>query len=243
MSVSSSELTKSGKYIIFGIADDLYGLEVGKLKEVFQTNKILKLPRTSELLAGIVNLRGVIISIFDLSILLWGKKTEIKSKASKGVPSDQLVNVLLTTIKGQEIGILVDHIHHLGEVTKFDEKSIPELEKKGFLNTSVITKVGLLDDERKIFVLDLEGLLTDYVSSTRQKAAPQKDDDLNFDFSQYTLPDPEESFENQLPEEEVSYSDTEIEMLKLPEEDEEELDEFDFDEEASKKKKKKSKKY
>ncbi|MFX0086728.1 MAG: chemotaxis protein CheW [Candidatus Hodarchaeota archaeon] len=239
MPVSSSELNKSGKYLIFGIADDLYGLEVGKLKEVFQTDRILKLPRTSELLAGIVNLRGVIISVFDLSILLWGKKLGVKSKGSNGAQSDQLVNVLLTTIKGQEVGILVDHIHHLGEITKFDEKNTAELEKKGFLNTSVITKVGQLEDERKIFVLDLVGLLTDYVSSTKRKVAIQKDDDLDFDFSQYTLPDPEESFDNQIPNQEDSYSDTDIEMFKLPEEDEETFNEFDFEEKASKKKKSK----
>jgi purine-binding chemotaxis protein CheW len=237
MSISPSELTQSGKYIIFGIADDLFGLEVVNLKEVFQTDKILKLPRTSELLAGIVNLRGVIISIFDLSILLYGKKPEIRSKVSNGTSSDQTLSVLLTTIKGQEVGILVDHIHHLGEITSFEDKNNAELDEKGFLNSSIITKVGVLEDEQKIFVLDLEGLLTGYVSSPKRKLARQESDDLDFDFSQYTLPDPEESFESQIPEQEESNYDSDIEMLKLPEEEEETVDDFDFEEKPPKNKK------
>ncbi|MHA2074718.1 MAG: chemotaxis protein CheW, partial [Candidatus Hodarchaeales archaeon] len=119
MSVSSSELTQAGKFIIFGIADDLFGLEVDNLKEVFQTNNILQLPRTSELLAGIVNLRGVIISVFDLSMLLWGNASQSLSDKTSVDVSEITMNILLTTIKEQDVGILVDHIYHLGEITSF----------------------------------------------------------------------------------------------------------------------------
>jgi len=235
MSVSTSKLIQSEKYIIFGIAEDLYGLEVENLKEVFQTEKILKLPRTSDILAGIVNLRGVIISVFDLSILLWGKESQISSQS---LGSDQIRNVLLITIKNQDVGILVDQIYHLGEIQKFEKKSKANLQKRGFLNDSIIKKIGILDDKKNVFILDLEGLLTSHVSAPKTpKISPQDDDVLDFDLNQYTLPDPEDSS----PEKNLNDIDLEMDMLKLPVDDQEDPDVFNIEEDHKEKPKAKPK--
>lgn len=240
MAVSSSELTQAGKYIIFGIADDLYGLEVDNLKEVFQTDEILKLPRSSDLLAGIVNLRGVIISVFDLSMLLWGTESRSKSEQKSLNTSDLTMNILLITIKEQDVGILVDQIHHLGEITKFKDKDVAELQNKGFLNSSFITKVGFIEDNRSALILDLAGLLTGYVSRSKPQLQLQDDENLDFDFNQYTLPNAEESLESEKTEEEDSDSD--IEMVKLPDDEQEVKDDIDFVGETKTEEKKKSKK-
>ena len=239
MSISSSKLTQSVKYIIFGIADDLYGLEVENLKEVFQTEKILKLPRTSDILAGIVNLRGVIISVFDLSILLWGKESQVSSQSSD---SDQLRNVLLITIKNLDVGILVDQIYHLGEIKEFDKKSKADLKKRGFLNDSIIKKIGILDDKRNVFILDLEGLLTSYVSAPKtSKVIPQDDEFSDIDFNQYTLPDPEDSFSEENLKDTDLGVDLDIDKLKLPEDEQEDPDFSNFEEDKKKKVTKKTK--
>ncbi len=237
MSVSSSELTQAGKYIIFGIADDLYGLEVDNLKEVFQTEKILKLPRTSDILAGIVNLRGVIISVFDLSMLLWGKESRLRSEQEIKDDSGLTMNILLITIKEQDVGILVDRIHHLGELTSIKSMTSAEMKEKKFLNSSFITKVGYIEDDKAVFILDLAGILTGYVSSPKPQLALQDDEVLDFDFSQYTLPEQEESLEPEKTAIVETDSESDIEILKLPEDEQEVIDNFDFEKETTTKKK------
>ena len=241
MSVSSSKLTQKGKFIIFGIAKDLFSVEVNNLKEVFQTDRILQLPRTSKVLAGIVNLRGTIISVFDLSMLLWGNESEYLSVKLEDKSSKKVMNVLLMNIKGQDMGILVDYIHQLGEISKFEKKNEVKLEKKGFLDSSIIKNIGILEDTKKVFILELEGLLTGYVPTPKEKKYTLEEDD-DFDFSQYTLPDPEELTEEKQSEESSSDTDLDLEMLKLPDDDSETVDEFDFENKGTEMIKKKSKK-
>ena len=122
------------RHLIFRIADDLYGLEVHYLKEVFQTGNILKLPRTSAVLEGIVNLRGYIVSIFNLSVLLLGEDSPRKASSSSTTSNI----VLLVTIQGQDVGILVDQIQQLDTITDFKVKNNSYFQDKELLNPELI---------------------------------------------------------------------------------------------------------
>lgn len=187
--MATSTIQETEKYLIFKVAEDLYGLDVTYLKEVFQTKKILKLPRTSEILAGIVNLRGYIVSIFDLYKVLWGfdsrSDTELLEESEF---SSQAKIVLLLTIKNQEVGILADQIYQLTEISEFGTKDTTFFKGRELQNDSLITKMGLLDDNQEVFILNLDVLLSGYVVPTKIQKAPDPEDD-DFDFDRYTLPD------------------------------------------------------
>ena len=202
------------RHLIFRISNDLYGLEVQYLKEVFQTGNILKLPRTSSVLEGIVNLRGYIVSIFNLSVLLWGEDSCKKEEISSINGSHSNI-ILLVTIKDQDIGILVDQIHQLDTITDFKAKDNSYFQGRELLNPSLISKVGFLDDKQNVFILNLEELLGDFVTSRKpgKKKTSTSDDDFDFDFDQYTLPDPEESSEKST---EASQN-FDLEQLNFPE--------------------------
>ncbi len=244
--VLQSGKTKN-RHLIFGIADDLYGLEVHYLKEVFQSGDILKLPRTSSVLEGIVNLRGYIVSIFNLSVLLWGTESSKEEETTSKIESNSNI-ILLVTVKNQDIGILVDQIHQLDTITEFKGKDDSYFHERELLNPSLVSKIGLLDDKQAVFILDLEGLLEDFVTSRKseKKKITSRDEDFNFDFDQYTLPDPDESPEK-APTEAIANFD--IDQLKFPENlktdefDQTVLDKVDIEKKGGKgKKKPKSKK-
>jgi purine-binding chemotaxis protein CheW len=54
------------KLIIFRLNREWYGVEITKVKEVIKVGKITYLPSCPEHIAGIVNLRGYILSVTDL---------------------------------------------------------------------------------------------------------------------------------------------------------------------------------
>jgi purine-binding chemotaxis protein CheW len=56
-------------FIVFRLAREWYGVEIAKVKEVIKAGKITFLPSSPEHIAGIVNLRGNILSVTDLKAI------------------------------------------------------------------------------------------------------------------------------------------------------------------------------
>ncbi len=194
--VSSIEKEQAESYLIIRVFNDLYGFEIQYLKEVFLTENISKLPRTSTILEGIVNLRGSIVSIFNLSILLWGSENHIKDK----IPSKTAIKrniILLVTIKKQDVGILVDQVLRLEPISDLIDKDKSYFKGKKLGNPSSISQIGFLNDKQPVFILDLEALLASFISSTKPSKGDKKvEGEEEFDFSQYTLPDPDSESES-----------------------------------------------
>ncbi|MHA1975330.1 MAG: chemotaxis protein CheW [Candidatus Hodarchaeales archaeon] len=187
--MSSTLAQNSEKYLIFSILNNNFGLKINQIKEVFQTDKILKLPKTSAVLSGITNLRGYILSVFDLSVLLWG--SESRNKEDKSQKTDQH-NILVVTIQGQDIGILVDHINRIEEITEFTTPDTSVLDGKELEDSSLITKMGVLTDESNILIVDPENALGSYFTAVKSPDETKGDEqDFDFDFDQYTLPEEE----------------------------------------------------
>jgi purine-binding chemotaxis protein CheW len=55
--------------IVFRLDREWYGVEITKVKEVIKVGKITYLPSSSEHIAGIINLRGNILSVTDLKTI------------------------------------------------------------------------------------------------------------------------------------------------------------------------------
>jgi purine-binding chemotaxis protein CheW len=55
--------------IVFRLSREWYGVEITKVKEVIKVGKITYLPSSPEHVAGIVNLRGKILSVTDLKTI------------------------------------------------------------------------------------------------------------------------------------------------------------------------------
>ncbi len=192
--MSSATSQNSEKYLIFKIMNNDFGLSINQIKEVFQTNNILKLPKTSEVLSGITNLRGYILSVFDLSVLLWGSKNGGSTKHSLEIDQN---NILVITIQGQDIGILVDQINRIEEISEFVEPDSSILGGKDLEDTSLITKIGVLDEESNIMIINPENTLGRYFTTVKAPDETKSvEDDFDFDFDQYTLPD-DESYESE----------------------------------------------
>jgi purine-binding chemotaxis protein CheW len=189
ISMSTTTMQISDRYLIFSILKDTYGIKIDQIKEVFQTDKILKLPKTSEVLSGITNLRGYILSVFDLSVLLWGPERNMTEKDSQITEQH---NILVVTIHGQDIGILVDEIKQLSEITEFSTPDTSLLGGKELEDPSLITKIGVLSDQSNILIVDPKNALGNYFIAVKSPDETKVDDEeIDFDFDQYTLPDEE----------------------------------------------------
>jgi purine-binding chemotaxis protein CheW len=94
------------RLIVFRLSQEWYGVEITKVKEVIKVGKITYLPSCPDHIAGIVNLRGYILSVTDLKPILGLPHEELTEKAKIiAIESDFF-----------ETGFLVDEVFESIEV-------------------------------------------------------------------------------------------------------------------------------
>ena len=92
--------------VFFRLAREWYGVEITKVKEVIKVERITYLPSSPEHIAGIVNLRGNILSVTDLKMIF-------------GLPHEELTErTRIVAIESGvlETGLLVDEVAEAIEV-------------------------------------------------------------------------------------------------------------------------------
>jgi len=86
--------------VVFRLAQEWYGVEITKVKEVTKVGNITYLPSCPEHIAGIVNLRGNILSVTDLKRILNLPREELTEKT-------RIIAIEFGTL---ETGLLVDEV-------------------------------------------------------------------------------------------------------------------------------------
>jgi purine-binding chemotaxis protein CheW len=58
------------KHLIFSLGDQEFGIDVLHIKEIIQMQEITAVPKTPASIRGVINLRGQVIPVLDLSVKL-----------------------------------------------------------------------------------------------------------------------------------------------------------------------------
>ncbi|MDA0966317.1 MAG: chemotaxis protein CheW [Proteobacteria bacterium] len=134
------------KFLTFTIDDSRYGVDILSVREIKVWEKPTELPNSPEYMNGVINLRGVVIPIFDL-----------KKRFGIGKISSDPKNVviILATDDDKMIGILVDAVSDIIESRKEDIKDSPEMD------TGIDDKFisGLIPGEESMTILLDTGVL------------------------------------------------------------------------------------
>ena len=103
----------SKQYATFWLGDALYGIEVERVREVLRQQDITHVPLAPTTVAGLINLRGQVVTTIDL-------RERLDLRHSDGDDQPMLVVVL---VAGESIALLVDRIG--GVVDVHDEQFEP----------------------------------------------------------------------------------------------------------------------
>lgn len=144
------DMTESGSSIqclTFRLGEEIYAVEVAKVKSVLDLIKITKVPRTPDFMRGVINLRGSVVPIIDFRLKLGMAKTE--------QTLDTCIIVLEVGFEGQilELGALADAVHEVIELNSDMIEPPPTIGTK--LNTEFIKGMGK-QKEDFIIILDID---------------------------------------------------------------------------------------
>ena len=142
--------------VAFYLADEMYGLALAHIKEVFTHIDLTSVPCTPDYVAGIINVRGQIFSVLDSKAFFnLSKQGQVESNTIIIIQSNQM-----------EFGLLVDAIAWVQAVSKHSlQASLPTLTGlladyvKGITNEHLILldAAKILADERLIVREEVRG--------------------------------------------------------------------------------------
>ena len=141
--------TKREKYLIFSLLDENYGMPLSTVKEVIGLTEITKVPNVAEYFKGIFNLRGKIISVFDLRTKLRLPKADYKEKKTC---------IIIVEIDGLVLGTIVDDV---SAVSGFVQGQIERhLDIESPVSREFVTGVAKTEEKKLTLLLDIGKVLS-----------------------------------------------------------------------------------
>ena len=68
-------ITDTRQYLTFKLDNEVFAIDVAKVREVLDLTAITKVPRTPDFMAGVINLRGSVVPVVDLRLCFEMSKT------------------------------------------------------------------------------------------------------------------------------------------------------------------------
>jgi purine-binding chemotaxis protein CheW len=160
-----SVVVESSQYLTFKLDQELFAVDISKVREVLEFTTVTKVPRTPDFMRGVINLRGSVVPVVDMRLKLGLTQTE------KTV--DTCVVITEVEIDGEKtvLGAMADSVQ---EVIELDASQIVPPPRMGTrINTEVIRGMGKRDDHFLI-ILDIDRVFTgEDVRAVSQEEMPE----------------------------------------------------------------------
>ena len=145
--MSVTEITDTRQYLTFKLGDEVFAIEVSKVREVLDFPAITKIPRTPDFMSGVINLRGNVVPVVDLRLCFEMSKTE------KTLNTCIVVMEMLLDGESTVIGALADSVE---EVIDLEPEQIQPAPRMGTqIRTDFIKGMGTRDAQF-IMILDID---------------------------------------------------------------------------------------
>ncbi len=136
----------AGKYLTFKLAEEEYGVEILKVREIMGLLEITHVPQMPHFVKGVINLRGKVIPVIDLRLKFGMPEAEYNEQTC-----------IIVVDVGTLTGIVVDTVQEVLDVAEDQIDPPPPLGAS--VDTSFIFGMGKVRDGVKI-LLDIGRVLS-----------------------------------------------------------------------------------
>ncbi len=134
--------------VVFKIGEEEFGVEINQVREIVKLVAITRMPKAPAFIEGVVNLRGQIITVIDLS-----RRLDLPS-----IGRSESTRIMVVEIGDSTVGMIVDSVSEVLRLAENDIEDTPSL-----IDTEVHEKylrgVGKSED-RLLILLDLNEVLS-----------------------------------------------------------------------------------
>ena len=140
------------QYIVTRLGEEQYGIDIKYISNIGRMQKITRVPRVSEYIKGVINLRGEVIPTISLRLKMGLAEDEITKKTRI---------IILKLEQHESIGVLVDEVK---EVVTLDEEHVERVSYDKDEKSRFLSGVGKVDN-KLISLLDITSVLADVVET------------------------------------------------------------------------------
>jgi purine-binding chemotaxis protein CheW len=155
--MSVSAITEITQYLTFKLGEEVFALDVAKVREILDFTTVTRVPQTPDYMRGVINLRGSVVPVLDLRLKFGMSATE------KTVNTCVIVVEMMVEGEVLVMGVLSDSVQ---EVIDLEPEQIEPAPRIGTtINTEFILGMG---KHNGMFMMILD---IDRVFSEGEKAA------------------------------------------------------------------------
>ncbi len=144
--VTKTKVTE-GKFLTFVLNDEVYGIEILKVREIIGLMDITNVPQTPDYMKGVINLRGKVIPVIDLRLKF-------------SMPEEdhtQETCTIVVEVESTSIGIIVDKVSEVMEIKGDEIENAPQFGQG--IDTNFIMGLGKTK-ETIVILLDIAKVLS-----------------------------------------------------------------------------------
>ncbi len=150
---------QKGKYMTFKSGNEYYGFEIQYVSEIIPFQAITAIPETADYIKGLLNLRGKIIPVIDISLRFKQEPVEYNDRTC----------IMVVNVKNMLVGLIIEKIAEVVEIREENILPPPSIGRSDRVQNKYIYGIGKVGDAVKL-LLDPERLLNDEDVSSLEQA-------------------------------------------------------------------------
>jgi purine-binding chemotaxis protein CheW len=136
------------EFVTFRIGEQTFGVSVSEIHDVFRPASMTPVPLSGPEIAGVLNLRGRIVTAIDARSRL-GLKSDEKTKTKQAL-------AIGVERGGESFGLMIDAI---GEVVRIDETALEQNPVNLDATWSWVSRGVFRLDDRLLVIMDIDRML------------------------------------------------------------------------------------
>lgn len=148
---TAAAAAEQNQYLTFLLGDEMFAIGILSIREIIEYGVVTDVPMTPPFIRGVLNLRGAVVPVVDLSVR-FGRPARENTKRTC------IVIVEIESSRGnQEMGVVVDAVNEVLEIANDDIEPPPEFGAR--IRNDFIKGMGKIDG-KFVIVLDLNRVLS-----------------------------------------------------------------------------------
>ncbi|MGZ5077169.1 MAG: chemotaxis protein CheW [Methylobacter sp.] len=115
----TSEFEEQQQYLTFMLSGETYAISILRIKEIIQYGQLTEVPRMPDFIRGVINLRGAVVPVIDLSARFGKPQTQI------GRRNCIIIIEVAIGEETQSVGVMVDAVNAVLEIPANEIEAAP----------------------------------------------------------------------------------------------------------------------
>ena len=148
---ATAQVEQRGQYLAFSLGGETFAMDIRSIKEVIQFATLTEVPLMPAFIRGVINLRGAVVPVIDLSIRFGRSLTEVTRRTCI---------VILEVGTGEDVsvlGVMVDNVSEVLDIGGHDIEPAPAFGSS--LRSEFIAGVGKVNG-KFVILLDVNRVLS-----------------------------------------------------------------------------------